>query len=108
MISFKDNSGIFISELHENLEEALSECGEIAKEYAKKKCPVRTGALKNSIDYDIKTSPLGGKAEVFASMPYWSHVEFGTSRMRAQPYLKPAIADHKGEYIRRIKSKLKE
>lgn len=108
MISFKDNSEIFIDELHEKLEEALIECGELAKEYAKQRCPVRTGALRNSIDYSVENASTEGSVKIVAGMPYWKYVEFGTSKMKAQPYLKPSIAEHKEEYIKLITAKLKE
>jgi HK97 gp10 family phage protein len=31
------------------------------------------------------------------SADYAEHVEFGTSKMAAQPYLRPAIDEHMGE-----------
>ena len=73
---------------------ALESVGVQAEAYAKKKCPVDTGLLRSSIThvYD-KTSAYIGTNVVYA--PY---VEFGTSRQKPQPFLRPAALDHAQEY----------
>ena len=55
---------------------------------AKTKAPVDTGALKNTI-FSAKTGNLTYK--VTAPQHYAVYVEKGTRKMRAQPFLKPAI-----------------
>ena len=55
---------------------------------AKVKAPVDTGALKNSI-FSAKAGNLTYK--VTAPQHYAIYVEKGTRKMRAQPYLKPAL-----------------
>lgn len=52
--------------------------------------PVDTGALRNSVTTD--TSRQGGtlRGEVGPTVNYGGFVENGTSRQRAQPYLRPA------------------
>lgn len=73
---------------------ALEKCGLVAEGYAKRLCPVDTGNLRNSITHttDGNTEYIGTNVE------YAPYVELGTSRTRAQPYLKPAIMDHIREY----------
>lgn len=59
---------------------------------AKQLAPVRTGELRGSIH--PKVVNLGrGRAEVAieATAKHAIFVEFGTSRMRAQPYMRPAL-----------------
>ena len=51
--------------------------------------PVRTGALRDSMVVE-KTA---GGATITADTGYSSYVELGTSKMRAQPYLRPALVD---------------
>lgn len=53
---------------------------------AKSAAPVRTGFLKSS----IQGSAAGLEGRVDAQAHYAAHVEFGTSRMGARPYLIPA------------------
>ena len=47
--------------------------------------PVATGALQDSIGHEVGDR----KAIVYAGMPYAVHVEYGTSRMAARPFLRP-------------------
>lgn len=55
---------------------------------AKTGAPVKTGALKNTI-FSAKAGNLTYK--VTAPQHYAVYVEKGTRKMRAQPFLKPAI-----------------
>jgi HK97 gp10 family phage protein len=70
---------------------------------AKELCPVDTGSLRKSIR--VETTRSGGVETVGVAaggyiinpktgrrVDYASFVEYGTSRNRAQPYLRPAIA----------------
>lgn len=79
---------------------------------------VRTGRLRASITYATKTehsdpeenkalqtgdTKLRGKPDedkvyVGTNVEYAPYVEFGTSRMHARPYLKPALENHMDEY----------
>lgn len=55
---------------------------------ARRIVPFRTGALMRS----ITTERIGdGEYKVGSSLVYAPFVEFGTSKMRAQPYLRPAV-----------------
>ena len=56
---------------------------------AKDLVPVDTGHLKGSIQAQPSNDGLSAAVNVFAT--YAAYVEFGTSRMRAQPYLVPAV-----------------
>ena len=51
-------------------------------------CPVDTGELISSIDGFTD----GEGVEVYADADYAQYVEYGTSKMAAQPYFRPAIA----------------
>ncbi len=52
--------------------------------------PVRTGHLRSTIYAEIKEWIV----EIGAEAAYALFVELGTRRMRAQPYLYPAIQEH--------------
>ena len=61
-------------------------------------CPVDTGTLlaSGSHTHSFLMSTIGYSA------PYAGYVEFGTSRMDAQPYLSPAIEQNVDYIIKRI------
>lgn len=73
-------------------ERQLRRAGAAVVAHARRLAPVRTGALRDSIGYEVRRAPRGPVLVVFAAVPYAIYVEFGTSRMGARPYLRPAIA----------------
>lgn len=133
-LSFKDNSTLFLKELEKAAESALNAVGLQAEKYAKLKCPVDTGLLRNSITYALdgkephkksykadkgaeKGSYNGeipdegrGKRAVYigTNVEYAAYQEYGTSKIAAQPYLRPAATDHESEYKAIIKEYLKK
>jgi len=77
------------------LSAALEEVGLRAEGYAKARCPVDTGRLRNSITHvrvAERTEAIGTNVE------YGRYVELGTSRARARPFLAPAAQGHAAEY----------
>lgn len=58
---------------------------------AKRNCPVDTGRLRSSIAEELGSDSQGLVEVVGTDVDYAPHVEFGTSRMRAQPFLRPAL-----------------
>lgn len=126
-----DNSDQIKSALDQAIDKGLEMIGLKAEGYAKKKCPVDTGLLRNSITHaqsgqsfshsysstDGKQSGTfsgaigsdGDKAEyIGTNVEYAAYVEMGTSRTAAQPYLKPAATEHMDEYERILKACVKE
>ena len=81
--------------VHTARERALEIIGGKAETYAKQLAPVDTGRLRNSIthqQYNEDTEIIGTNVE------YAPYQEFGTSRMAAQPFLRPAAENHSEEY----------
>jgi HK97 gp10 family phage protein len=77
----------FDSAIQSRIQEQLSRWAESVKVDAERLVPVRTGYLQSS----IYAKSQGWRVEVGAEAAYASAVEFGTSNMRAQPYLNPAV-----------------
>ena len=92
----------------------------LAKSHAK----VITGAMMRSIQAVLPGQPLiffndltkqretAGKlgeleGAVTAGMPYSAYVEFGTSRSRAQPFMRPAIAGERNAYRDKVRAAMK-
>lgn len=86
------------SALHELL---ASPAGPVGKDLARRAvqvsraaqhlCPVDTGRLRASITWEMGADSLGLLAMVGSDVEYAPFVELGTSRMRAQPFLRPAL-----------------
>lgn len=98
-----DNSEIVIQASYDQIEKALKSVALTAEKYAKQDCPVDTGRLRSSITHetDKNTAYIGTNVE------YAPYVEMGTSRMRAQPFLEPAMEQHLSEYKEMIETILK-
>lgn len=92
--NFVDNSQAVLIELAQRQRAALNAIGMVAETHAKKICPVDTGRLRNS----IANATTPDTAYIGTNVEYASYVELGTSRMKAKPYLKPAIVNHVSEY----------
>ena len=129
-VNFKDNSGAVLSVFHSAVEKALEECGLVAEGYAKKLAPVDTGNLRNSISH--KVDPEEPAVYIGSNSLYAAYQEFGTGIYtdggrdtpwvyqdekgnwhwtrgnKAQPFLKPAVADHARQYRQIIEQELKK
>ena len=63
--------------------------GKMFEEQAKATCPVDTGYLREHIGYHADS----GGCEIWSDAPYSAYQEYGTSRMRAQPYFEAALVN---------------
>lgn len=59
---------------------------------AKRAAPVDTGRLRGSITRELGEDAQGLVGRIGTNVEYAPHVELGTSRMTAQPYLRPALS----------------
>lgn len=108
---------------------ALEECGLVGEGYAKKGCAVDTGELRNSITHAVDEAEPA--VYIGTNNEHGPYVELGTGEhypggrqdswvyqdakgnwhrtagQKAQPYLKPAVADHPDTYRGIIERELK-
>ncbi len=82
-------------------QDGLEAGARVVETYAKLAAPVDTGTLRNSIMLDEVTPE---RAILGPHVDYAEHVEFGTSRMAAQPYLRPAVDEHEREIVDAIEA----
>lgn len=80
--------------------ETLLEIESDAKRYA----PVDKGLLRSSIAANVEGKYAGS---VTANANYAIHVEYGTWKMKPQPFLRPAFANNKAKFLARLKAALK-
>jgi len=85
----------------ENLKGIFMEAGIVVRDRAKFNVPVRTGKLKNRIfaapGKPDKPDILVGVAKPEEGYPYEMAVEYGTSKMSAHPFWRPAITESRDE-----------
>ncbi len=128
-IDINDNTSRAREEIQAAALLALEKCGLTAEGYAKLLCPVDTGNLRNSITHQVDISEL--LCRIGSASEYAAYVELGTGiyypggrqdpwvyqdakgnwhlthGQRAQPYLKPAVADHVPEYKAMIEGEMR-
>ena len=130
-VEITDNSKEVSAAIHAALLRGLEKCGLVAEGYAKKLFPVDTGNLRNSITHTVDEQEPA--AIIGTDSEYGAYVELGTGIYaeggggrptpwvyqdakgnwhytrgnKAQPLLKPAVADHAGQYRDILESELK-
>lgn len=104
-VNITDNSDLIEQATDEAIAKALEAMGLQAEGYAKMKCPVDTGRLRNSITHTYDEAEQ--KAYIGTNVEYAPYVEYGTSKTNAQPFLEPAVTDHVDEYKRIAENFLK-
>ena len=104
-VQFTDNSKEVLESMQQAAVRALEKCGLTAEGYAKKLAPVDTGNLRNSITHTVDVGVPA--AYIGTNVEYAPYQELGTIHMAAQPFLKPAVADHANEYRKIIEKELK-
>lgn len=93
MGSFKFTSNIskFDSQMEKNLDVALKDIGKFIQKEAAENAPVKTGALRSSIDYQVS----GDELQVGSDLDYAAKIELGDSKVNAQPFLEPAAINNR-------------
>lgn len=129
-VNIVDNSGMVLEEFKDACLRALERCGSEAEGYAADLAPVDTGRLRGSITHQVDE----GEPSVYigTNTEYAPYVELGTGIYaesggrptpwvyqddngnwhwtrgnRAQPFLKPAVADHAQTYRNIIDDEMK-
>ena len=126
-IEFIDNSKEVLAAMQGAKMRALEKCGLVAEGYSKKLAPVDTGNLRNSISHEV----VENSAYIGTNTEYAPYMEFGTGKytpggrpdswtyqddeghwhrtegVKAQPFLKPAVADHVDTYRKIIEGEMK-
>lgn len=101
-MSFKINNQA-IKNIKVALSDGLVDATDILEKKAKSNAPKDTGELANSID----SAPIGDlKRRVGTDVEYAPHVEFGTFKQAARPFLRPAVKQSRDKMLRQFKNKI--
>ena len=94
----------FAEDLRENADTLTRRASQVVRKAAldtmadaKTLAPVDTGNLRNSITTDARQGDLVAVVEATAS--YSAYIEWGTSKMRPQPFMRPAQDRNTGPFI---------
>lgn len=108
-----DNTDAVKGGLKSAFARALERIGMQAEGYAKDLCPVGTpestgipGYVGGTLRGSITHTSNGKAAYIGTNVEYGKYVELGTVKMAAQPYLRPAAADHGETYRNIVKDEL--
>lgn len=128
-VVFNDYSADVLNEFHDAVLRVLERCGEQAEGYAKDLAPVDTGNLRNRISH--KVDPEEPAVYIGSNSLHAAYQELGTGIYtdggrdtpwvyqdakgnwhwtrgnKAQPFLKPSVADHQKQYSQIIEQELK-
>ena len=70
---------------------------------AKASAPVQSGALKRAIEWESRPRSLSSIVGIGSEAFYWKFIEYGTVKMAAHPFMRPAAlsleADHHARMI---------
>lgn len=100
----QDNTEQVVDGIDSAIGVALEKIGLLAENYAEKKCPVDTGNLRGSITHEVDAGD--NAVYIGTNVEYAPHVELGTSRQKAQPFLRPAASEHGAQYRQVLKEAL--
>lgn len=130
-VEFVDNSDAVLDKLQASKRRGLLRCGLTGDGYAKDLCAVDTGLLRNSTTHALSgeapaittyrsddgstsgsysgVAPDDGELSVYigTNVNYGPNVELGTTKQKAQPFLKPAVANHAQTYKNIMEDELK-
>ena len=71
---------------------------------SKQRAPVDTGRLRNSISLS-PMSPGYDRYTLVVAVHYGIHLEFGTYKMEAQPYIRPSLSEVKNKWVKEYSQK---
>lgn len=100
----QDNTEQVADGIESAIDAALETIGLLAENYAQKKCPVDTGNLRGSITHEVDAGD--NAVYIGTNVKYAPYVELGTSRQKAQPFLRPAASEHGAQYRQVLKKAL--
>lgn len=73
---------------------AIKKAAIFAEAEAKLRSPVDTGQLRRSISHETESNENESKARIGTNTEYAIWVELGSSKTKAQPFLRPSIEEN--------------
>lgn len=99
--SLRDRLRMLHPRVRRATEQAVAESGRAMERGMKMLAPVDTGALRDSIRHEVEGTTV--RAGPGREVDYALFVEFGTSRMAAQPYVRPVAEAERHLFPERVR-----
>lgn len=96
-----------VDEITDEVKEVVITTANKIETEAKMRTPVDTGKLRKSITTDTEESERKIETETGSDVEYADHVELGTSKQSAQPYLFPSFEKNTINFEEKIKQAYK-
>ncbi len=91
-----------VDEMEKRTDAALESGGHLIANDAFKKSPYETGNLRSSIKPEVEGEGASKQVIIGTEVDYAPHQEYGTFKMKAQPFLRPAFDSKKEQAIKEI------
>lgn len=98
---FRTGLAVALAASRKDLTDGLRQMAAELVEAIKADCPTKTGALKASIKYVEHSRTSGPGVEIWigdSKVFYAAHVEYGTSRAPAHPFVRPVVERFRKKY----------
>jgi HK97 gp10 family phage protein len=102
-VSFKINTNIN-KNIDKAIEKGLTKAAVYVQGEAKKRAVVDTGNMRANVYYKV----VGFVALIYNTVKYSIFIEYGTIKMQARPFMRPALYENIDKINRIISSSMKE
>lgn len=92
----------FLAQNEEQIQKGLEDVGKMLKSEIQSAAPVKTGTLRDSVDYEVEPRLL----RIGSDVHYAPFVELGTIYMKANPFMRRTIYSKTSEMISIMKDNL--
>ena len=96
----------YIKEKPDEIKDVIKVAAFNIEKDGKRRVVVDTGATKSSIAVTFEDD--GFSAEIGPTTEYAPHIEFGTSKMAARPFMIPALESERKPFLAAIEARLKK
>lgn len=103
---FQWNGHSVAAQLQAAIEAGMEDTAQAAVSVARDHARVKTGAMRDSIEGDVAAVPNGYQLTLAIGVPYGIYHEVGSSRITAQPMIRPAIDAEGPKLAARVRAHL--
>jgi len=99
------NAEELIAEISGRVVNGMDRACQFAAGETRARAPKRTSRMEGNVDYEVvaRGNEIEGRVGMKGGKPfYWKFVEFGTRKMPAHPFIRPAVFENAATIVRLI------